>query len=918
MEAFSANTEVCAEDSSEPPKSRVKFPGARLFTRSKRAGVEFSAKFSQSASDILAGKAPGSEDDLACPQGIMGSRALSHDSIFWADQVQTDDDNEPVRVSSQENVLGKVKALQVKLLQQKMHLGPPPLVLPIRRQENGGGNSHEGPAPHKSPEFSTVDVPTHGALRKVASHPLSPIFKPPASKFGAATTPSPTFIPSGPAVTSPGEFPLDFSTPAQFTPSLDTSAARHRMSIKPRNQRVSTKRRAAEPDAKVDDMNNHPEPVADEHAKEEVILEERGEIKVSQQTFPKSTQPEAFRSEATLDRALPGRCSPVSSQELQAKLQRRALVVSSERAHPYSADSGIERKTHKKSEIISFSQLSNSCASALSRSAICLQDEADVDSVRGLKRPGSGSFHSSITSAKSRIEDRPRSGSFVGVVGQAGSRHKVGGPVEDMMSSLRQRDERKDLQPGGRPFAVGKLRQEQKSSGHPCERQDSAKNVEGAKAVDAVPSQEVEGVVVATKVEIKVEGEEEAKTMFGFKLRSTSNSMRFWSDGSSGRQSRKSSSEEPSVGLKSQESRDSDSLSKNANAGDFTQTDPVLSCKPSPPSIFEAPTLPTDVQSTSLNQSQELQSTPQTSSPEVSWMSLAMEKTRSLQQLFARRFPKDCSSTAPQIPEQTANSAEMLNEKSQSVRLQEWEKPAHDGGGGGRVVTEHGESFQKTTVNTWKEPEAPQSHVNTSQPALQRTVWTKCGSPSRSAAQSDTPSQFGTGTTVAQSRAQSYQTSDPLPWSQRGLQPTAQQPKYVDQGKCTMQEKESPSLLGNRSSLAGSVSGRAAFLERQAEWCCPPLTKGVELRKAQLEIKTEPLTQGKDTKPEEGFKPPESQSPIRVPDRPREEKWTRKNLGSSLSPSSSPILRSTADSAQPSWMELAKRKSMAWSDKTMD
>ncbi|KAM9801995.1 capping protein-inhibiting regulator of actin dynamics [Syngnathus typhle] len=905
MEAFSANTEVCAEDTSEPRKSRVKFPRPRLFTRSKRAGVEFSAKFSQSASDILAGKALGSEDDLACPQGIMGSRALSHDSIFWADQVQTDDDNEPVRVSSQENVLSKIKVLQVKLLQQKMHLGPPPLVLPIRRQENGGGNSNEGPAPHKSPEFSTVDLPTHGALRKVASQPLSPIFKPPASKFGATTTPSPTFIPFGPAVTSPGEFPLDFSTPAQFTPSLDTSAARHRMSIKPRNQRVSTKRRAVEPDAKVDDTDNHPEPVTDEHAKEEVILEGQGELKVSQQTFPKSTQPEAFRSEATLDRALPGRCSPVSSQELQAKLQRRALVVSSERAHPYSGDSG---KTHNKSEIISFSQLSNSCASALSRSAICPRDEADVDSVRGLKRPGSGSFHSSITSAKSRIEDRPRSGSFVGLVGQAGSRHKVGGPVEDMTSSLRQRDERKDLQPGSRPFAVGKLRQEQKSSGHPRERQDSAKNVEGAKAVDAVPSQEVEGVVVATKVELKEDGEEEAKTMFGFKLRSTSNSMRFWSDGSSGRQSRKSSSEEPSVGLKSQESRDDDSLSKNANAGDFTQTDPALSCKPSPPSIFEAPTLPTDVQSTSLNHSQDLQSTPQTSSPEVSWMSLAMEKTRSLQQLFARRFPKDCSSTAPQIPEQTAD------EKSQSVRLQEREKPAHDGGGGGGVVTEHGEWFQKTTVNTWKEPERPQSHVNTSQPALQRTVWAKCGSPSRSAAQSDTPSQFGTGTTVPQSRAQSYQTSDPLPWSQRGLQPTAQQqPKYVDQGKCTMQEKES-----NRNSLAGSVSERAAFLERQADWCCPPLTKGVELRKAQLEIKTEPLTQGKDTKPEEGFKPPESQSPIRVPDRPREEKWTRKNLGSSPSPSSSPILRSTPDSAQPSWMELAKRKSMAWSDKTMD
>lgn len=42
---------------------------------------------------------------------MMGSRALSHDSIFLADQDQQD--AEPVRVLSQENVHGKIKALQV-------------------------------------------------------------------------------------------------------------------------------------------------------------------------------------------------------------------------------------------------------------------------------------------------------------------------------------------------------------------------------------------------------------------------------------------------------------------------------------------------------------------------------------------------------------------------------------------------------------------------------------------------------------------------------------------------------------------------------------------------------------------------------------------------------------------------------------
>lgn len=41
----------------------------------------------------------------------MGSRALSHESIFFAEQVLTD--VEPSRILSQEHVQGKIKALQV-------------------------------------------------------------------------------------------------------------------------------------------------------------------------------------------------------------------------------------------------------------------------------------------------------------------------------------------------------------------------------------------------------------------------------------------------------------------------------------------------------------------------------------------------------------------------------------------------------------------------------------------------------------------------------------------------------------------------------------------------------------------------------------------------------------------------------------
>lgn len=119
-------------------KSKLKSLKTRLFRRSKRADGEANTKLSQSASDITAGKGLGSDEDLwvstqftpqypvcsdlfysftvnlcccRCSQGMMGSRAFSHDSIFLADEVLAD--TEPVRVLSQENVNSKIKALQV-------------------------------------------------------------------------------------------------------------------------------------------------------------------------------------------------------------------------------------------------------------------------------------------------------------------------------------------------------------------------------------------------------------------------------------------------------------------------------------------------------------------------------------------------------------------------------------------------------------------------------------------------------------------------------------------------------------------------------------------------------------------------------------------------------------------------------------
>lgn len=54
----------------------------------------------------------------------------------------------------------------MKLQQQKMHLGPPPLVLPVRRPEDPGGGLEDD----SCPEVSGADVTSQGVFSKVIIH----------------------------------------------------------------------------------------------------------------------------------------------------------------------------------------------------------------------------------------------------------------------------------------------------------------------------------------------------------------------------------------------------------------------------------------------------------------------------------------------------------------------------------------------------------------------------------------------------------------------------------------------------------------------------------------------------------------------------------------------------------------------------
>ncbi|XP_044220739.1 uncharacterized protein cracdla [Thunnus albacares] len=1075
MDSFSGDTEENTEDIPGRKKSKLKSLKSRLFGRSKRAGGEVNTKLSQSVSDITAGKGLGSDEDLACSQGMMGSRAFSHDSIFLADLVLSD--AEPARVLSQENVHSKIKALQIKLQQQKLHLGPPPLVLPVRRPEELCNRSEDDSLPHSPTKISRCDVTTQGALSKTVSQPfcrpLSPILKP-ASTKSVPPTPSNIFPLSVSSNPSPSvvEPPSDFSSPVQFTPCLDTSAARHRMSVKPKNQRASTKKRLAAPDSHLHMLNNidHPEPMKEEEqwfsAKEEVTLEkEQGGVKtpITSQRLPsKSPELVSITSEAApkssslpfsqQDHVLPGRSPSISSQILRVKPHRHGNVTLSERPHSSFIPSELKEKreglgefeiqvmSHDKrnslnkadinSKEVSSNKLSTSLGSLVASrsSSVCQQVQGEPENNIGIKRPstGSGSFHFSITSAKNRDGERPRSSSFVGVLEQVGTWPKTVEGAEDTPPlSMKEKEGHKDLQPTGGPIAVGRLRQEgalHKSSVLPWDRRDSLKKVEpvttsknvitdagASEAEELESSQEL----VEEAVEAKEQQGEEGKTAFGVKLRSTSQSVRFRSDAPSNHHLKPLICEEQCDKQKTQEiSNNANYMSKKlptSTSGDLRLTDPTqsgfsLPVKNNPPSSGDPPTTRKEVQTTSkeveaaLAASQEPQPAPQTASSEVSWMSLAMEKTRSLQQLFTSRFPRDFTGgqavARPQVQVQPTNQTETSTGEqveTQTVKLQQSTTPllaanqpltdtvkAETVQSRGQSLTAKSSVMQtvqekmSTTSpsqsNTSKEPQMskqvnePQLHTSTAQPvsnsvshsAVQTNLWTT-QSPLRSSPQTVTTSQFAQAS-ATQTLAQSYLSSGQQqpPWSNRSLQPPSQ-PKSTTSAATsvsttstatapsplsalgrgeravTVLEKESPSLLGKRAVWAGSINEKAAFLEKRAEWTNLSGTKGVEGKKAQTDtqtsgespasVKTTPLSKDTNLEERQGVNLAES-SPTKIPERPREDKWLRKNVGSSSSPSSSPTLpsalQSMSESGQPSWMELAKRKSMAWSDKTMD
>ncbi|XP_073520985.1 CRACD-like protein isoform X2 [Phyllobates terribilis] len=247
-------------------KKKFKFKSfKKLFGKKKRKeplpSISTSGlKQSQSASDVTVPDTLradyDSEEELEATAGVLGSRAVSHDSIFIPEIAQ--ETARPIRVFSQENVSDHIKALQLKL-QANIKVGPPPIGFLSKRPDDAGTSSEDDGLPRSPPEMSLIHeaVKTrffdihrhhHSALSlagtgseedeqissETSSRPLSPdeIELRESQKKYHEKRDSINLSPS-----------VDFSTPPQYSTFLDNSAARHRLSVKPRNQRLSTSRR---------------------------------------------------------------------------------------------------------------------------------------------------------------------------------------------------------------------------------------------------------------------------------------------------------------------------------------------------------------------------------------------------------------------------------------------------------------------------------------------------------------------------------------------------------------------------------------------------------------------------------------------------------------------------------------------------
>ncbi|EDL89896.1 rCG57025, isoform CRA_a, partial [Rattus norvegicus] len=152
----------------------------------------------------------------------MGARAFSHDSIFIPDGGA--ESEQTVQAMSQDSILGKVKTLQRQLGKNIKFGQRPSNVIPMKKAGSADASSEEDFVLTSPMEIVTQqDIVLSDTENKVA--PVKPS-RPKRHISSAGTIESVNL----------DAIPLAIAR-------LDNSAAKHKLSVKPKNQRVSRKHR---------------------------------------------------------------------------------------------------------------------------------------------------------------------------------------------------------------------------------------------------------------------------------------------------------------------------------------------------------------------------------------------------------------------------------------------------------------------------------------------------------------------------------------------------------------------------------------------------------------------------------------------------------------------------------------------------
>ncbi|XP_027134766.1 probable serine/threonine-protein kinase kinX isoform X2 [Larimichthys crocea] len=198
----------------------------KFFARKKRkdppaVGEDAGLKASQSSDNVSKTSENNtltrSEKDKGSGSKIsLGSKALSHDSVFVSDSSEA---NEALG-ASQDSIHGKVKSLQLQL-KQAIRLGSPPSLMCVKKTEDGGTMSEDDGLPCSPPEYTTLHTVMNQPQRNSSN-----------SIEGMDSDDDQLSCAASSRAVSPLVVPGDFSQPASPFGCLDNSAAKHKLGLR--------------------------------------------------------------------------------------------------------------------------------------------------------------------------------------------------------------------------------------------------------------------------------------------------------------------------------------------------------------------------------------------------------------------------------------------------------------------------------------------------------------------------------------------------------------------------------------------------------------------------------------------------------------------------------------------------------------